>query len=59
VGHLVQGTVTADGQAIANVRVQAFCPVWSPRCIDPSFSLADSVTDRDGRFALRVPDPGN
>ncbi|HET6151094.1 MAG TPA: hypothetical protein VFH68_26395 [Polyangia bacterium] len=58
VGHLVQGTVTANGAAVPLVRVQAFCPVWSARCIDPSFSLAEIVTDRDGRFELRVPDPG-
>ena len=58
VGHLVQGTVMANGAAVPAARVQAFCPVWSQRCSDPTFSLADAVTDRDGRFELRVPDPG-
>jgi hypothetical protein len=57
-GHLVQGTVTANGTGVPSARVQAFCPVWSQRCSDPTFSLADAVTDRDGRFELRVPDPG-
>jgi hypothetical protein len=56
-GHLVRGTVTLENAAVRGATVQAFCAVWSARCGDASFSLADTVTDADGRYELRVPDP--
>jgi hypothetical protein len=58
-GRLVRGAVTSNsGQAIPGARIQAFCPVWSARCADPNFSLADVTSGADGSFELRVPEPG-
>jgi hypothetical protein len=56
-GRLVVGTVIGAGGTISGARVQAFCPVWSSRCLDPTFSLADAVTRADGTFELRLPEP--
>jgi len=57
-GRLVRGVVTSSGGlAIGGARIQAFCPVWSARCGDASFSLADAISGADGSFELRVPDP--
>jgi hypothetical protein len=57
VGHAVQGQVTFQGTAEGGALVQAFCPVSSPRCLDATFPLAETIARADGTFELILPDP--
>jgi hypothetical protein len=45
------------GQPLANAHLQLFCPAWSAQCANPTFVLADVVTDAQGGFRLRLPEP--
>jgi len=58
IGHPLTGSVTASaGGAISGALIQVFCPAWSSQCLDPSFALADTISDRTGRFQLRLAEP--
>ncbi len=58
VGHAVHGTVAAAlGGSLAGTLVQAFCPMTSPRCLDGTLPLAETVARFDGTFDLILPDP--
>jgi hypothetical protein len=59
VAHPVAGMVTIGlaGGALAGAHLQLFCPAWSAQCANPSFVLADVVTDAQGGFRLRLPEP--
>jgi len=57
-GHLVTGTVSsAAAGPLPGVRLQVFCPAWSQQCPNPDLALDTAVTDADGRFQLRLPEP--
>jgi len=58
-GHPLSGRVY-DGlgtPALGGTLVQAFCISTSPRCLDATFPLAETVAGANGAYTLMLPDP--
>jgi hypothetical protein len=45
------------GAAVPNAVIQLFCDVAAATCLDPEIALGEGVSDRNGNFALTLPDP--
>lgn len=59
IAHAVSGRVLDSGgtSALPNTLVQAFCDPSSPRCLDATFPLAETVAGPNGAYTLMLPDP--
>lgn len=58
-GHPLSGRVF-DGQGTptpTGTLVQVFCDSSSPRCLDPTFPLAETLAGSSGAYTLMLPDP--
>jgi hypothetical protein len=56
-----KGTLVGEaaGSKIAGAVIQIFCDVAAASCLDPTITLGEGVSDRNGGFTLSLPDPGS
>jgi len=49
----------AAGTKIGGAVIQIFCDVAAASCLDPTITLGEGVSDRNGGFTVSLPDPGS
>jgi hypothetical protein len=60
-GLALSGTVHGGRQTdrLKDVVIQIFCETTSPRCLDPTLPVAETVSTAVGDYQAVLPDPGS